>query len=133
MIGGGGFGQVWEAKYRNTPVAVKVLTNTYQTDTIKEDLLDEFKAEVSILSTLRHPNICLFMGANFTPPNRCIGMNGIQVAMSVLTAGKTVVVPNWCRAGSPKICALIEACLMMDPRRRPTFAEILKVLDDDDL
>ena len=38
MIGGGGFGQVWEATYRNTPVAVKVLTNSCQTDTIKEEV-----------------------------------------------------------------------------------------------
>ena len=250
-------------------------------------LLDEFKAEVSILSTLRHPNICLFMGANFTPPNRCIvtelatrgslwdglraplsppfapcsgsswnnwpntappnsspppkdtwpytlfkrialgtargmsylhessppilhrdlksanllldegynvkicdfglarlkaltnshtgqtgttqwmapevlnndkygteadvysfgvimwecltrecpfeGMNGIQVAMRVLTEGRTVVVPTWCRVGNPKLCKLVESCLMMEPRRRPTFAEILKSFDNDNI
>jgi serine/threonine protein kinase len=61
------------------------------------------------------------------------GMNGIQVAMKVLTEGKTGVEPNWCRVGSPKLCILVEACLMMDPRRRPTFAEILKSLEDDDI
>jgi len=32
----------------------------------------DFKAEVAILAGLRHPNICLFMGACLTPPHRAI-------------------------------------------------------------
>lgn len=35
-------------------------------------LLREFQAEVSMLSSLRHPNICLFLGACLKPPKRAI-------------------------------------------------------------
>ena len=51
---------------------MKILTNPCQTEKIGKDVIEEFKAEVVILSNLRHPNICLFMGADFDPPNRCI-------------------------------------------------------------
>ncbi|GMI10639.1 hypothetical protein TrVE_jg2280 [Triparma verrucosa] len=69
LIGGGGFGQVWSATYHGTPVAVKILTAQVNLPT---PALNEFQSEVMMLSHLRHPNICLFMGANFEAPNRCI-------------------------------------------------------------
>ena len=72
VIGGGGFGQVWKATWRGTPVAVKVLTGSAQNTHIAKAILEEFKAEINLLSGMRHPNICLYMGASLTPPNRAI-------------------------------------------------------------
>jgi len=71
QIGGGGFGSVYKADYHGTPVAVKLLHNAAQSSQ-SDSIISEFRSEVAILSRLRHPNICLFMGADFTPPNRCI-------------------------------------------------------------
>ncbi|OWZ23593.1 Serine/threonine protein kinase [Phytophthora megakarya] len=39
---------------------------------IGQDILEEFEAEVQIMSILRHPNICLLMGACLEPPTRCL-------------------------------------------------------------
>jgi len=72
VIGGGGFGQVWKATWRGTPVAVKVLTGSAQNSHIAKPILEEFKAEINLLKGMRHPNICLYMGACLTPPNRAI-------------------------------------------------------------
>mmetsp|Transcript_8418 Transcript_8418/g.9722 ORF Transcript_8418/g.9722 Transcript_8418/m.9722 type:complete len:964 (+) Transcript_8418:2-2893(+) len=72
VIGGGGFGQVWKATWRGTPVAVKVLTGAAQNTHIAKAILEEFKAEINLLKGMRHPNICLYMGACLTPPNRAI-------------------------------------------------------------
>jgi serine/threonine protein kinase len=72
VIGGGGFGQVWRAKWKGTPVAVKVLTGTAQAENVSKAVLEEFIAEINMVSGMRHPNICLFMGACLDPPNRAI-------------------------------------------------------------
>lgn len=50
VIGGGGFGQVWRASWRGTPVAVKVLTGGAQNNQIAKAILEEFKAEINLLS-----------------------------------------------------------------------------------
>lgn len=68
MIGQGAFGTVHRAKWRGTAVAVKILVCQYLTS----DILEEFEAEVQIMSILRHPNICLLMGACLVPPTRCL-------------------------------------------------------------
>ena len=49
VIGGGGFGQVWRATWRGTPVAVKVLTGSAQGKHIAKAILEEFKAEINLL------------------------------------------------------------------------------------
>jgi hypothetical protein len=72
VIGGGGFGQVWRARWKGTPVAVKVLTGSAQAETVPKAVLEEFIAEINMVSGMRHPNICLFMGACLDPPNRAI-------------------------------------------------------------
>jgi len=72
VIGGGGFGQVWKAVWRGTPVAVKVLTGSAQAKHVSKAILEEFAAEINLLSGMRHPNICLYMGACVVPPNRSI-------------------------------------------------------------
>lgn len=72
VIGGGGFGQVWKAVWRGTPVAVKVLTGSAQSKNVPRAILEEFAAEINLLKGMRHPNICLYMGACLEPPNRAI-------------------------------------------------------------
>lgn len=72
VIGGGGFGQVWRATWRSTPVAVKVLTGSAQRVNVSKAILEEFAAEINMLKGMRHPNICLYMGACLDPPNRAI-------------------------------------------------------------
>ena len=72
VIGGGGFGQVWKANWRGTPVAVKVLTGSAQSRHVPRPVLEEFAAEINLLKGMRHPNICLYMGACLEPPNRAI-------------------------------------------------------------
>lgn len=72
VIGGGGFGQVWRANWKGTPVAVKVLTGSAQAQTVPKAVLEEFIAEINMVSGMRHPNIICFMGACLDPPNRAI-------------------------------------------------------------
>jgi len=72
LIGGGGFGQVWEAKWRGTPVAVKVLTVTSALEHVQKAILQEFAAEINMVSGMRHPNVCLYIGACLEAPNRAI-------------------------------------------------------------
>ena len=69
VIGGGAFGQVWKATWKGTPVAVKVLSSQIRAS---EEELQVFTDEVQMLACLRHPNICLFLGACLKPPNRYI-------------------------------------------------------------
>jgi hypothetical protein len=72
VIGGGGFGQVWRATWKGTPVAVKVLTGSAQAETVPRAVLEEFVAEINLVSGMRHPNVCLFLGACMEAPNRAI-------------------------------------------------------------
>eukprot|EP00602_Paraphysomonas_sp_CaronLab_P007406 CAMPEP_0185029326 /NCGR_PEP_ID=MMETSP1103-20130426/15559_1 /TAXON_ID=36769 /ORGANISM="Paraphysomonas bandaiensis, Strain Caron Lab Isolate" /LENGTH=539 /DNA_ID=CAMNT_0027564017 /DNA_START=88 /DNA_END=1707 /DNA_ORIENTATION=+ len=71
VIGGGAFGQVWKASWQGTPVAVKVLSSVCQRSASEEELR-VFTDEVNMLARLRHPNICLFLGASLRAPNRYI-------------------------------------------------------------
>jgi len=50
VVGGGGFGQVWKAEWRGTPVAVKVLTGSAQAKHVSKAVLEEFAAEINLLS-----------------------------------------------------------------------------------
>jgi hypothetical protein len=72
LIGGGGFGQVWSASWNYTPVAVKLLTACSQTENVQKAILQEFVAEINMLSGMKHPNICLYLGACLEPSNRAI-------------------------------------------------------------
>jgi len=58
-IGTGCFGNVYKGKCRGINVAIKQL--------LKQELdakaLEDFRKEVDIMAQMRHPNVCLFMGA----------------------------------------------------------------------
>lgn len=63
-LGEGAFGRVYEGRWNGTPVACKVLVCQ-----MEESIINDFKCEIGVLSMLRHPNICLFMGACTINPN----------------------------------------------------------------
>mmetsp|Transcript_16968 Transcript_16968/g.24169 ORF Transcript_16968/g.24169 Transcript_16968/m.24169 type:complete len:806 (-) Transcript_16968:286-2703(-) len=62
IIGGGGFGLVYKALWLGTPVAVKMLN--YPSN---KSVIEEFAAEINLLKGMRHPNICLYIGACLDP------------------------------------------------------------------
>ncbi|GBG25625.1 Protein kinase, putative [Hondaea fermentalgiana] len=64
-IGNGAFGEVYEAIYHGTHVAVKKLFSS----SLPENALKEFEKECKLMLSLRHPNVVLFLGANHQPPN----------------------------------------------------------------
>jgi len=64
----GSFGIVYKGKCRGEIVAIKELSDT----DIDEEVLEEFRREVAIMSHLRHPNIVLLMGACTQGPRLCI-------------------------------------------------------------
>ena len=66
-IGDGAFGEVFKGRLWGTDVAVKTVKNK-----LTKETLNDLKNEIAILSTLRHPNIVLYIGACTVPPNICI-------------------------------------------------------------
>jgi len=67
-LGTGSFGTVFKAFLHGKAVAVKKLF----TQKFDEKTLEDFRREVAIMSTLRHPNVLLFMGACTEPGNLLI-------------------------------------------------------------
>jgi len=61
-IGSGSTGEVLVAKWQGTTVAVKKIHGP----PLKEEIIN-FGQEASILSSIRHPNIVLFLGLSMTP------------------------------------------------------------------
>ena len=57
VIGTGAFGRVHTAKWRNTPVAVKVLFHD-----CSQDDVNMFHKEIQLMARLHHPNIAQFLG-----------------------------------------------------------------------
>ena len=69
-LGSGAYGRVFRATWRGTLVAVKELTGISSA----EEILQEFREEVMVMSKLRHPNVIILVGACTEPPNLCIVM-----------------------------------------------------------
>ncbi|TYZ64297.1 hypothetical protein PybrP1_013130 [[Pythium] brassicae (nom. inval.)] len=145
LIGQGAFGTVHRASWRGTTVAVKILVCQYLT----VDILEEFETEVHIMSILRHPNICLLMGACLDPPTRCLVIeylprgslwnvlrqdndidyakqtSQIQAALGVLNNNLRPTIPVGC---PPLLQQLMTLCWGSKPEERPTFEAILDLL-----
>ena len=60
LIGRGGYGDVFKAKWFGTKVAVKKFGRRY----ITRKALKDFIKEIEMLNQLRHPNIVLYMGVS---------------------------------------------------------------------
>lgn len=59
---------IYEAKWRETLVAVKVL----KSELLNEDTIKDFLYEYTAMESLRHPNIVTFLGACTKFPNLAI-------------------------------------------------------------
>ncbi|KAH9298620.1 hypothetical protein KI387_030302, partial [Taxus chinensis] len=67
-IGKGCFGVVFHALWYGSDVAVKCFSG----HDYSNEILHDFKKEVSIMKRLRHPNVVLFMGAVYAPEHLAI-------------------------------------------------------------
>eukprot|EP01122_Echinamoeba_exundans_P017348 TRINITY_DN911_c2_g1_i6.p1 TRINITY_DN911_c2_g1~~TRINITY_DN911_c2_g1_i6.p1 ORF type:complete len:395 (-),score=52.10 TRINITY_DN911_c2_g1_i6:10-1194(-) len=63
-IGKGSFGEVYKAKWKGVIVACKRLMTSGD-----KMHMESFMKEASLMSTLRHPNIVLFLSASIKPPH----------------------------------------------------------------
>jgi len=63
-LGQGTFGRVSLCIWNGTYVACKTLVNQKMAD----DAMEDFRKEIIIMTTLRHPNVVLFIGASTTAP-----------------------------------------------------------------
>lgn len=67
-IGVGSYGEVFKGVWRGTEVAIK----RFLEQNLSPATVRDFRAEVSIMSRLRHPNVVLFMGAVVQPSQLAI-------------------------------------------------------------
>lgn len=83
QIGEGSFGKVYLARWRETIVAVKVLSNpdiaAWSTPPHSEEeaavraeamttMLESLEKEAAMMATLRHPNVVMYLGICLEPP-----------------------------------------------------------------
>ncbi|KAL0480807.1 hypothetical protein AKO1_006924 [Acrasis kona] len=72
-IAEGYFGEVYKGTYLQKKVAIKRLKFTQINDSAEQDkIIYKLKEEAGVMSSLRHPNILLFMGIVPRFPNICI-------------------------------------------------------------
>ena len=75
QIGEGSFGRVYQAKWNETPVAVKILIGMDPTEedehalTLSSPVLDALAKESTMMAALRHPNVVSFLGVCLQPPS----------------------------------------------------------------
>jgi len=68
QVGLGSYGVVYKGKWKGVQVAVK----RFIKQKLDEASLLDFRAEISIMAELHHPNIILYIGACLKRPNLCI-------------------------------------------------------------
>jgi len=68
VLGSGGFGTVHKATWKGHLVAVKIMHGMIE----GSQVLNNFKKEIDVLSSLKHPCIINFLAASLTPPDVCI-------------------------------------------------------------
>ncbi|OQS03189.1 kinase [Thraustotheca clavata] len=75
QIGQGAIGAVFKGDYHGTPVVIKKMLQSQ----IDSNNVALFAKEIQLLSTLRHPNIILFIGASSDPQdNLCLVMEYME-------------------------------------------------------
>jgi serine/threonine protein kinase len=70
QLGGGGFAVVYEGRYRQRPVAVKLIVDPSATEEQRREFMDELE----VMARLRHPGIVGLVGACPRPPKQCFVM-----------------------------------------------------------
>ena len=60
ILGSGGYGDVYKAKWLGTQIALK----RFRKRTMSKSALKDFVKEIEMLNQLRHPNIVLYMGVS---------------------------------------------------------------------
>jgi hypothetical protein len=83
LLGKGFFGEVRQALWNGTSVAVKVI---YRDNFRDRTDLEVFYRELDILSKLRHPNVVLFLGACTQGEHKCLG-NHLEIFLLFLLVG----------------------------------------------
>ncbi|CAL5228984.1 g12220 [Coccomyxa viridis] len=74
QIGEGSFGKVYLAKWKETTVAVKILTNPNGSSDddfptrLPNPLLQSLEKEAGMMAAMRHPNVVLYLGVCLDPP-----------------------------------------------------------------
>jgi len=71
IVGKGNVGEVYEGEHRGRVVAIKKLLGTWYKDT---DMVQRFRDEILLMSTMHHPNVLVFLGAvlDFEAGNMCL-------------------------------------------------------------
>lgn len=92
-IGDGAFALVYEGRLRGCTVAVKEL----KLQEADADLLRDFAAEVSVLSTLVHPNVVEFVGACMNPKHMLLVMELVQGGDAMILLARDDVRLPWHR------------------------------------
>ena len=99
LIGHGSFGEVYIGTYLGSPCAIKTMLPRLQQ---QSKLVKQFTDEIMLMSTLRHPNVVMFLGANIKVPHLymvleycdhgCLhdflkrdAKHGIKITMSLIT------------------------------------------------
>eukprot|EP00474_Spongospora_subterranea_P006066 CRZ06524.1 hypothetical protein [Spongospora subterranea] len=89
-IGIGGFAEVYKGEWRGTDVAIKKLLM----QRTSAGSLREFRKEVVLLRSLRHPNVVMFMGACTVPPSLFMVTELLQMSLFDLLHNTDVKL-NW--------------------------------------
>ena len=100
VIGHGNVGEVYSGAWRGTKVAIKKLLGNWYKD---EDMVERFREEILLLSSMRHPNVLMFIGAVMDP-----------------SAGNICLVTELCTRGN--LYDFIHSSAPMSWRRRLSFA-----------
>eukprot|EP00727_Mastigamoeba_balamuthi_P010624 m51a1_g6184 putative protein tyrosine kinase (1121) ;mRNA; f:40599-46272 len=67
-IGKGTFGEVFRGTWRGAVIAIKKMPANDMSDV----MLHEFNKEITLMRSMRHPNVLQFLGSCLEPPNICI-------------------------------------------------------------
>ena len=67
-IGKGNFGEVYKGLWRGVPIAVKKVP----AHNINEQFLKDFHRELTLMKSLRHPNVLQYLGSCTILPDVCI-------------------------------------------------------------
>jgi len=102
LLGSGAFGNVYYGCCRSQEVAVKVLIN----QDLSEEDLDTFRKEITLMRSINHPNIVLYMGACTIPGNLKIVTERMESDLSTVLHDPEIKLSLLQKIKMAKDCAL---------------------------